>query len=304
MVQKKGTLVVIAGPTGSGKTALAIAVARRFGAPIVSADSRQIFRGMAIGTAQPTADELAQAEHHLIATHDISEHYTCGRYEHDALDLLAQLFARHEVVVAVGGSGLYIDALCYGMDSLPDGDPELRKVLTHRLADEGAESLLAELRELDPVYYEQVDRSNPQRVMRALEVCLQTGRPYSEQRHGRRAERDFNIIKIGTLLPREVLYDRINRRVDDMIASGLEDEARALYPHRELNSLQTVGYRELFEWFAGAISREEAIELIKRNTRRYAKRQMTWFGRQDDIRWFDPARPEEVIRFIEQELPK
>ena len=296
------TLVFIVGPTGSGKTDLSIAVARHFGAPIISADSRQFYKGMAIGTAQPTAEQLAAAEHHFIATHDITEHYSCGRYEADALELLERLFGRHPVVVAVGGSGLYADALCHGMDSLPDADPGLRSELVRRMEEKGLDDLLTELRERDPEYYSKVDRSNPRRVMRALEVCLQTGRPYSELRKGGEQERGFRIIRIGTQLPREALYDRINRRVDAMMEAGLEQEARALYPRRELNSLQTVGYREMFEWFDGTTTREEAVELIKRNSRRYAKRQTTWFGRDQNIVWFDPADTDGIIKFIEEQL--
>ncbi len=298
IVNSTKTLVFVVGPTGSGKTDLSIALARHFGAPVVSADSRQFYRGMTIGTAQPTTGQLAAAEHHFIASHDITEQYSCGRYEADALELLARLFERHPVVVAVGGSGLYVDALCHGMDSLPDADPELREHLTRRLAENGLDDLLAELQRLDPEYYDRVDRGNPQRIVRALEVCRQTGRPYTELRRGRRRERDFRIVKIGTSLPREVLYDRIDRRVDAMIAAGLEQEARALYPHRALNALQTVGYREMFAWMDGTIPRGEAIELIKRNSRRYAKRQMTWFGRDESIVWIDPADVERAIRIV------
>lgn len=293
------TLAFIVGPTGSGKTDLGIALARHFDAPVISADSRQFYRGMAVGTAQPTPEQLAAAEHHFIASHDIGDRYSCGRYEADALELLGRLFAHHRVVVAVGGSGLYVDALCHGMDSLPDADPVLRESLTRRLAEKGLDNLLAELQRLDPEYYDKVDRGNPQRVIRALEVCLQTGRPYSELRRGGRRLRDFRVVKIGTSLPREVLYGRIDRRVEAMISAGLEREARALYPHRALNSLQTVGYREMFEWFDGRITQEEAIELIKRNSRRYAKRQMTWFGRDADITWIDPADIAGAIRLID-----
>ncbi len=295
-------LVFVVGPTGSGKTDLSIALARHLGAPVVSADSRQFYRGMAIGTAQPTTEQLAAAEHHFIASHDITDQYSCGRYEADALELLGRLFEYHPIVVAVGGSGLYVDALCHGMDSLPDADPELRERLMRRLAANGLDDLLAELQHFDPEYYDKVDRSNPQRIIRALEVCLQTGRPYTELRNGKRQKRDFRIMKIGTSLPREVLYDRIDRRVDAMIAAGLEQEARTLYPHRALNSLQTVGYREMFEWMDGTIAREEAIELIKRNSRRYAKRQMTWFGRDESIVWVDPTDVEKAIQIVVSDI--
>ena len=257
-------LVVVVGPTGSGKTDLAIALAQHYGAPIVSTDSRQFYRGMPIGTAQPTAQQLRAAEHHFIASHDITQELSCGAYEVEALALLDRLFEQHRTVIAVGGSGLYIKALCEGMDELP-----------------------------------QVDRSNPARVVRALEVCLQTGRPFSELRLGRRRERPFDIVKIGIEVPREELYERINRRVDAMMAEGLEAEARALYPYRHLNALRTVGYRELFDFFEGRCSRDEAVEAIKRNTRRYAKRQMTWFRRDGEIRWFRRDDLEAMFRHVD-----
>ncbi|OUN58225.1 tRNA (adenosine(37)-N6)-dimethylallyltransferase MiaA [Alistipes sp. An66] len=281
-------LLVIVGPTGSGKTDLSIRLARHYGAPILSTDSRQFYRGMAIGTAQPDPDQLQAAEHHFIASHDLNEDLNCGSYEMQALSCLEKLFAKHDWVIAVGGSGLYVRALCEGMDDLPQADPELREALSRRLETEGVDALAAELRTLDPAYYATVDRRNPARVMRALEVCLQTGRPYSEQRTGVRRPRPFGIVKVGVDLPREELYARIDRRVDRMVADGLEAEARALYPYRTLNALQTVGYREFFDYFDGRTSYEEAVSLIKRNSRRYAKRQLTWFRRDPEIRWFGP----------------
>lgn len=285
-------LIVIVGATGSGKTDVSIRLARMLSAPIISTDSRQIYRGLPIGTAQPSAEQLAAAEHHFIATHDISQHFSCGQFEVQALDLLKHLFAEHDTVIAVGGSGLYVKALCEGMDDLPEVDEELRRQLNARLRAEGVTALAEELKRLDPEYYEQVDRENPSRVLRAVEVSLQTGLPYSSFRTGRTRTRDFKIIKFGIDMPREVLYDRINRRVDAMIADGLEEEARRVYPYRAYNSLQTVGYREMFDCFDGTITRAEAIELIKRNTRRYAKRQMTWFRRDTDIQWMTP---EEIL---------
>lgn len=281
-------LLVIVGPTGSGKTDLSIRLARHYGAPILSTDSRQFYRGMAIGTAQPDPDQLQAAEHHFIASHDLNEDLNCGSYEMQALSCLEKLFAEHDWVIAVGGSGLYVRALCEGMDDLPQADPELREALSRRLETEGVDALAAELRTLDPAYYARVDRKNPARVMRALEVCLQTGRPYSEQRTGVRRPRPFGIVKVGVDLPREELYARIDRRVDRMVADGLEAEARALYPYRMLNALQTVGYREFFDYFDGRTNYEEAVSLIKRNSRRYAKRQLTWFRRDPEIRWFGP----------------
>lgn len=292
-------LIVIVGPTGSGKTDLSIRLAEHYQAPILSTDSRQIYRGMSIGTAQPSDEQLRQIEHHFINTHNITQEFNCGQFETEALKLLDRLFAVHNYVVAVGGSGLYIKALCEGMDDMPPADDALRATLSARLRDEGLSALVEQLRTLDPAYYEVVDRENPARVVRALEVCLQTGRPYSSFRTGESRKRNFDIVKIGVNVPREELYERINRRVDAMMAAGLEAEARALYPHRELNALQTVGYKELFEWFGGACTREEAVELIKRNTRRYAKRQMTWFLRDTKLPWFTSEQTEAMISYID-----
>ena len=298
MSSKRGTLVVVVGPTGSGKSALAVKLATHLNAPIISTDSRQVFRGMPIGTAQPTADEQAAAKHYFIADREVEDDFNCGKYAEEALALLDELFAESEYVVAVGGSGLYVQALCEGMDDLPDADPALRENLKQRLESEGLDSLVAELRRLDAKYAEEVDVCNPARVMRALEVCLATGRPYSEQRKGVTAERPFHIIKIGTDMPRDVLYDRINRRVDMMVEEGLEAEARSMYPKRHLNALQTVGYRELFEYFDGNCTFEEAVELVKRNSRRYAKRQLTWFRRDENTAWFHPNDLEAILEYI------
>ncbi|WP_418424108.1 tRNA (adenosine(37)-N6)-dimethylallyltransferase MiaA [Alistipes sp.] len=292
-------LLVVVGPTGSGKTDLSIRLALHYAAPILSTDSRQVYRGMPIGTAQPSVGQLQAVEHHFIASHDLKDNLSCGEYEVQALARLEQLFTTHDYVVAVGGSGLYVRALCEGMDDLPQADESLRAELNRRLTDEGLESLAAQLCELDPVYYETVDRSNPARVVRALEVCLLTGRPYSEQRTGERRPRPFEIVKIGIDLPREVLYDRIDRRVDQMLVDGLEAEARALYPYRALNALQTVGYREFFDYFDGRIRYDEAVELIKRNSRRYAKRQLTWFRRDSEIRWFAPDDDAAIIAHVD-----
>ena len=295
-------LLVIVGPTGSGKTDLSIRLALHYGAPILSTDSRQIYRGMPIGTAQPEKHQLQQVEHHFIASHDIKEGLNCGEYAVQALSCLEELFTRHDWVVAVGGSGLYVQALCEGMDDLPQADPTLRAELSRRLENEGLDALVAELQDRDPVYYETVDRKNPARIVRALEVCLQTGRPYSEQRTGQRLQRPFQIIKIGIDLPREELYARIDQRVDRMLSEGLEAEARALYPYRGLNALQTVGYREFFDYFDGLISYEKAVELIKRNSRRYAKRQLTWFRRDAEIRWFRPTDDAAMIEYIDSRV--
>lgn len=281
-------LIVIVGATGSGKTDVSIRLARQLDVPIISTDSRQIYRGIPIGTAQPTEEQLKSAEHHFIATHELTENFSCGQYEVQALALLGKLFEKHDTVIAVGGSGLYIKALCEGMDDLPGPDEELRRSLNERLHKEGIGSLLADLQRLDPDYYNSVDRDNPSRVLRAVEVCLQTGQPYSSLRTGERRNRDFEIVKIGIEMEREILYDRINRRVDMMIEEGLENEARKVYHLKHLNSLQTVGYREFFDYFDGLTDRQMAIELIKRNSRRYAKRQMTWFRRDTEIHWLKP----------------
>ena len=291
-------LLVVVGPTGSGKTDLSIRLALHYGAPILSTDSRQVYRGMPIGTAQPSADQLQAVEHHFIASHDPTDNLNCGEYEVQALARLEELFADHDWVVAVGGSGLYVRALCEGMDDLPQADEPLRRELERRLAEEGLGALAEELRELDPEYCRTADLNNPARVMRALEVCLQTHMPYSRQRTGERRPRPFEIVKIGIDLPRNVLYDRINRRVDRMLADGLEAEARALYPYRELNALKTVGYREFFDYFDGRIGYDEAVELIKRNSRRYAKRQLTWFRRDSEIRWFAPDDDAAIIAYV------
>lgn len=295
-------LIVIVGPTGSGKTDLSIRVAEHYACPIISTDSRQFYRGIPIGTAQPDSEQLERVEHHFIASHELTDDFNCGAYEVAALKRLDELFAKHDTVVAVGGSGLYIKALCEGMDDLPEVEPALRGELAERLKSEGLEALTEELRKLDPAFYDVVDRKNPARVLRALEVCISTGKPYSSLRTGEKRQRSFGIVKIGVNMERAMLYERIDRRVDIMVEAGLEDEARAVYPLRHLNSLQTVGYREMFDYFDGTISRDEAIELIKRNSRRYAKRQLTWFGRDEEIEWFLPTETEKIIEYIDSKV--
>lgn len=293
-------LIVLLGPTGVGKTDLSIAMSKEFDAPIVSSDSRQIYSEMTVGTAVPSKEQLDAVKHYFIQCKSIKENYTCGKFEIEALELLKELFRTHAYVLLTGGSGLYIDALCNGMDDLPDTDWELRKQLNEEYAIAGLSTLLERLRKLDPVYYEQVDKNNPQRIIRALEVCIGTGKPYSLLRTHKGKSRDFNIIKIGLTRPREELYERINRRVEMMLEEGLEEEARTLYPLRSLNALQTVGYKEFFDYFDGNCSKEEAILAIQQNSRRYAKRQMTWFNKDKTITWFHPSRQEDIIQYIKE----
>lgn len=301
MTNIKRRLIVVVGATASGKTDLSIVLARRYNAPIISTDSRQVYRGLPIGTAYPSDEQLKSVEHHFIGELDLTQEFNCGEYERQALERLGELFAEHDTVVAVGGSGLYVRALCEGIDDLPDVDKSLREQLMIRLATDGVESLSDELHRLDPEYYEQVDKCNPARVVRALEVCLSTGEKYSSLRKGAKKERDFEIVKIGVDMSRDVLYERINRRVDIMMEAGLEREARAVLPYRNCNSLRTVGYSEMFDFFDGKTTRDEAVELIKRNTRRYAKRQMTWFRRDKAIQWFTKPTSAEVIAYLEQQ---
>ena len=302
MTMNTKRLIVVVGATASGKTDLSIALARNYNAPIISTDSRQVFKGLPIGTAYPSQEQLQAVEHHFIGERELTENFNCGEYEKQALERLEMLFAKHDTVVAVGGSGLYIRALCEGMDELPEADETIRAELAERLENEGLESLLAQLKELDPEFYEVVDRQNPARVTRALEVCITSGCKYSQLRKAERKARDFQIIKVGITMPREQLYDRINRRVDIMIEAGLEVEARAVLPYRDCNSLRTVGYSEMFDYFDGKTTFDEAVELIKRNSRRYAKRQTTWFGRDNDIVWFNRGEEEQIIKYIDSQF--
>lgn len=278
-------LKIVLGPTAVGKTDYAISLAREYGSPVVSCDSRQIFRGMPVGTAQPSAEQLAAVRHYFIACKDVTDIYTAGLYELEALALLEELFKEHGTVVMCGGSGLYIDALCDGLDDFPPADQELRAFLTERAEKEGIAPMRQELARLDPESYATIDIANTQRVIRALEVTIATGRKFSSFKTSPSKKRSFDIEKIGLSRPREELYDRINRRVDLMMEQGLVEEARALLPYRNAPALNTVGYRELFDYFDGKIALEEAVRLIKRNTRHYAKRQMTWWARDSRIQW-------------------
>lgn len=286
--EKTRTLYVVCGPTAVGKTDFAIELAEKLGTEIISADSRQLYREIPIGTAQPSAEQLNRVKHHFIANRSIEEDYNAGMFERDALVFLDELFLKYESVVCCGGTGLYIKALCEGLDDLPESDEKIRLQLTERLETEGLESLQNQLQELDPVHFERMDTQNPQRVMRALEVCLSTGIPFSSFHGVEKAERPFAIKKIGLELPREELYDRINKRVDQMLEDGWLEEAKAVFDRRHLNALNTVGYKELFQYLSGKITLEEATEKIKTNTRRFAKRQLTWFKKDAEIEWVHP----------------
>ena len=281
-------LVVILGPTAVGKTEFSVRKALEYGSPVISCDSRQIYKEMSIGTAVPDKEQLAAVKHYFIQTIPITRTYTAGDYERDAIALIEKLFAEgHETLVMTGGSMFYIDAVKNGLDDLPDGDPELRKALWERVAAEGLGSLTQELREKDPLTYSRIDVKNSQRVIRALEVCLLTGKPFSSYKTGVLRTRPFTIEKVGLQRPREELYSRINRRVLDMIDAGLEDEVRTLIPYRDCQALQTVGYKEMFKYIDGECSLDEAVRMIQLNTRHYAKRQLTWWRRDPDIRWID-----------------
>ena len=320
------TLLLILGPTGVGKTELSLRVAEHLGSPIISCDSRQIYRAIPIGTAAPTADELARVRHYFIGTHELEQSYNAGQYEQDALELMEQLFQSHDTLVMTGGSMLYADAVCNGLDDLKNPTPgcstdghrqsDRAELFTRsgegeekegeereNLREKGLEWLQQEVQRLDPEYWERVDRNNPARLAHCVEICYATGKPYSSLLTHTAKKRPFRIIKIGLERPREELYDRINRRVEQMIADGLEPEARAVYPLRKLNSLQTVGYRELFAYFDGEYDLARAIELIQQNSRHYAKRQMTWFRRDKTIHWLNANEPyEKNIHLIDDLL--
>ncbi len=282
------TLIVITGPTGVGKTATAIELAQRLDCDIINADSRQIYRGIPICTAAPTPQELAAARHHFVAIKDLEESYSAAQFETDVMALLPSLWQQGDYAVMCGGSMLYVDAVCRGIDQLPDITPAVRSAVKEKLALEGLESLVKELESLDPEYAATIDQRNTSRVCHAVEICRQAGVPYSTLRTGTAKRRDFNIIKLALNIEREQLFDRINRRVDLMIESGLEQEARAVYHLRHLNSLNTVGMKEMFAMFDGTMDRHTAIERMKKNTRVYAKKQLTWYRRDQAITWVTP----------------
>ena len=298
------TLLVITGPTAVGKTDLCLDIAESYGIPIINADSRQIYRGMQIGTAAPTAEQQKRVKHHFVATLDIDAYYNASMYEQEVMQLLGEMFQGRDdgLALLTGGSMMYIDAVCNGIDDIPTIHDDVRELYKRRLADEGLQPLLDELREKDPEYFDIVDHNNARRVVHGLEICHQTGLTYTSFRIREKKERPFRIIKIALNRNREILYDRINKRVDSMLEEGLEKEARQLYPLRHLNSLNTVGYKEMFNYIDGVWSINEAVERIKGNTRRYARKQLTWYKKDDDIVWFDAAETEKIIKFLVDKL--
>jgi len=295
-------LVILLGPTAVGKTALSVKLASHFNSEIISADSRQFYKELVIGTAPPGPEELKTVKHHLIGTLPITEYYNVYRFGQDVSAILEKIFHQYNIAFMVGGSGLYIDAVCKGIDDIPDPDSELRDELNNIFTTSGIQALRDQLKILDPAGYEKIDIANHKRIIRALEVCITTGKPYSSFLKNKVPDRPYNILKIGLRRDREELNHIINKRVDQMIQNGLENEAKMLYPFRHLNSLQTVGYREFFDYFEAKISFEDAIEKIKTNTRRYAKKQMTWFSRDKDISWFHPAEFDSILEFIKTNI--
>ena len=303
MSKQRNFLIVVLGPTAIGKTALSIKIANYYNSDILSADSRQFYNEMQVGTAVPEPEELEAANHHFIQNRSIFENYNVGDFEVDALNCLHTLFEKHHIQVMVGGSGLYLNAVVNGLDNFPKVDGKIRDELNARLASEGLESLQNQLKELDELSYHDIAIDNPQRLIRALEICIGTNQPYSSFKTNSKKERNFETIKIGLTADRDILYDRINRRVDVMIQNGLLEEAKALLPHKNLNALQTVGYRELFAYFEGNTDKDFAVSEIKKNTRRFAKRQLTWFRKDQDINWFDFETPfDEISALIDSKI--
>jgi tRNA dimethylallyltransferase len=292
-------LAIITGPTGVGKTRLSTELAELFDVPVISADSRQMYREMKTGTAVPSPEELKRVRHYFIGNLSIHDYYNASMFEVESIDLLEKIFRSKNLVFMAGGSGLYIDAVCRGIDDLPSVDPDLRNDLAAKYQRLGTGWLRQMLKKLDPDHYQVVDLKNPNRMLKAVEISLMTGKPYSTFLGRKKKERNFGVIKIGLQLERKELYERINRRVDEMVEQGLIGEAEGLYPFRHLNALNTVGYKELFEYFSGKVSLEKAIELIKRNSRHYAKRQMTWLARNPEVSWFHPADRKGIIDYIE-----
>ena len=292
------TLIVITGPTAVGKSQLCLDIARHFDIPIINADSRQIYKELSIGTAKPSAEDQQAVKHYFVSTMSLQDYYSASLFESQVTDLLDTLFKTSDYALMAGGSMMYIDAVCDGIDDIPTIDDETRATMKQRLKDEGLQKLCEELQHLDPEYYEIVDRQNPKRVVHALEICTMTGQTYTSFRKREKKDRPFRIVKIGLNRDREELYNRINARVDEMMQNGLLEEAEALYPMRESNALNTVGYKELFEYFNGRWPLEEAVERIKGNTRRYARKQLTWYKKDPQIHWFHPDQKKEIIDYI------
>ena len=295
-------LVVLLGPTGVGKTELGLRLAEHFGSPIISSDSRQVYKELPIGTAAPTNKQMARVKHYMVGMLSISDYYSASAFELDVISLLENLFKQQNIVLMTGGSMMYIDAVCDGIDDIPTVRPEIREELYRQYQEEGLAPILEELRRADPKHYGEVDRNNYKRVIHAVEICRQTGRPYSSFRTNRKKERPFNIIKVGLFREREELYNRINLRVNQMMDDGLLAEAQAVYPYRHLNALNTVGYKELFKYLDGEWNLDFAVEKIKRNTRVYARKQMTWFKRDNRIHWFHPEDKDEIMAFLKEKL--
>lgn len=292
------TLIVLIGPTGVGKTELSLRLAEHYHSCIVSADSRQLYADLKIGTAAPTPEQLQRVKHHLVGTLQLTDYYSAAQYETEVLKLLDTLFTEQDTIVLTGGSMMYVDAVCKGIDDIPTVDAETRQMMLHKYETEGLERLCAELKLLDPEYYKVVDLKNPKRVVHALEICYMTGKTYTSFRTQQKKERPFRIVKIGLTRDREELYDRINRRVDMMIEDGLIEEAKQVYPYRTLNSLNTVGYKEIFKYLDGEWILPFAIEKIKQNSRIYSRKQMTWFKRDEEIRWFHPEQETEILEYL------
>ena len=298
----KKTLICIVGPTAAGKTNVAVQLAKSLSCEVISCDSRQFFKEMSIGTAKPTKEEMDGVNHHFVNSHSIHDYYSVGDFERDCLSTLDTLFKDSPAAIMAGGSGLYVKAVCEGLDHFPPIDISFREQLNIQFEEEGIIPLQKKLKELDPTCYSKIDPQNSQRVIRALEVCLGTGQPYSSFLKNEQSNRPFNILKIGINMEREVLFSRINQRVDQMVELGLVEEAKTLYPFKEINSLQTVGYQELFDHFEGKTSVEEAVELIKRNSRRYAKRQLTWFRKDQSTSWYSPDDFESILNKVKSEI--
>lgn len=300
--KNKKLLVVIAGPTAIGKTRFAITLAKQFKSEILSADSRQFYKEISIGTAKPSISELAEIKHHFINSHSIFEEMNAGIFETQALELIQNLFKKNRVLFLVGGSGLYIRAVCDGLDTFPPIEPDVRKSIAENYKNYGLEYLQKEVEKKDPVYFAEVDKNNPQRLMRALEVCIGTGLPYSGFKKNKKETRDFEVLKIGLQLDREKLYTQINNRVLAMMDSDLLEEVKSVYPHKNINALQTVGYTELFDYLDNKVDLESAIASIQQNTRRFAKRQITWFRREEEIIWVSPEDDKQIVHLIAEKL--